>query len=114
MTTNQHDASFTPGPWTVQVDDTGGIFSGWPSVQASPEIDAAIVHRAGFRQEHWGELSLRETTANAHLIAAAPDLYAALREFSTAWRVGLDTPEEDAAMQGRVNAALAKAEGRTP
>lgn len=71
------DPKFTPGPWRVGIDDSGGQFSGWPSVWCDG-ADATIVHRAGFHQEFWGDLSQRETLANARLIAAAPDLYAAL------------------------------------
>lgn len=66
----------TPGPWHVRLDDTGGPFTGWPSVDAAEELDCTIVHRAGFKQEFWGELSQREAIANARLIAAAPDLLA--------------------------------------
>lgn len=68
----------TPGPWNVLFDDTGGPFTGWPSVEASDELDCSIVHRAGFKQEYWGDLSQREAIANARLIAAAPDLLDAL------------------------------------
>ena len=75
MSTTKH----TPGPWRVILDDTGGEFSGWPSVEAPEEIDTAIVHRAGFHQRYWGDLSQRECIANARLIAAAPDLLAALK-----------------------------------
>jgi hypothetical protein len=52
-------------------DDTGGQFSGWPSVQAREEDDAAIVHRAGFKQEYWGDWSQRQACANARYIALA-------------------------------------------
>ena len=70
----------TPGPWRVIIDDTGGSFTGWPSVSASESLDCSIVHRAGFKQEYWGDLSQREAIANARLIAAAPDLLEALIE----------------------------------
>lgn len=69
----------TPGPWRVIIDDTGGPFSGWPSVEAPDEIDAAVVLRAGFAQEFNQPFSQREALANAHLIAAAPDLLKALK-----------------------------------
>ena len=64
----------TPGPWRVIIDDTGGPFTGWPSIVAPEHIDASVVHRAGFKQQHWGDWSQREALANARLIAAAPDL----------------------------------------
>lgn len=97
-------STHTPGPWAVSIDDTGGNFSGWPSVQAAPERDVSVVHRAGFKQEFWGDLSQRECLANARLIAAAPDLLAALKAVvSVADR---KTTEFDQA-----RAAIAKAEG---
>ena len=67
-------SSHTPGPWHIRIDDTGGPFTGWPSVEAAEDLDCSIIHRAGFKQEFWGELSQREAVANARLIAAAPDL----------------------------------------
>jgi len=70
----------TPGPWRFSIDDTGGEFTGWPSVDAAEELDTTIVHRAGFHQRHWNwHPGLPETLANARLIAAAPDLLAALK-----------------------------------
>jgi len=70
--------SHTPGPWSVIIDDTGDQFTGWPSVVSSPDLDATIIHRSGFKQEFWGDLSQRESIANARLIAAAPDLLESL------------------------------------
>lgn len=70
---------FTPGPWRVVIDDDGGVLSGRPGVFAADELDCAIVHWDGFKQEYWesarGE---KEMHANAALIAAAPELLQAL------------------------------------
>lgn len=70
---------FTPGPWRVIVDDDGGVLSGRPGVFAADELDCAIVHWDGFKQEYWesgrGE---KEMHANATLISAAPELLQAL------------------------------------
>ena len=102
----------TKGPWHVVLDDTGGPFTGWPSVEAPEDVDTAIVHRAGFNQEHWGDLSQRECVANARLIAEAPNLLAALRTCIFAIGHGrADLLAEAAAIANRV---IAKAEGRTP
>lgn len=110
-------STHTPGPWAVSIDDTGGNFSGWPSVQAAPERDVSVVHRAGFKQEFWGDLSQRECLANARLIAAAPDLLTALQRLERAsTNVGqhlvynAPTGEISSAIQG-ARAAIAKAEG---
>jgi hypothetical protein len=55
-------------PWRVVIDDTGGEFSGWPSIAAAPDADMAIVHLHGFKQEFWGDLSQRDAIAVAQLI----------------------------------------------
>ena len=81
----------TPGPWIVRLDDTGGQFTGWPSVVATDELDCSIVHRAGFKQEYWGDLSQCEAIANARLIAAAPDLLAELKTLRRAYVSLLET-----------------------
>lgn len=57
-------------PWRVVLDDTGGPFTGWPSIEANEEYDSAIIHRAGFSQEHWHGLSQRDAIAAARLICA--------------------------------------------
>ena len=72
----------TPGPWRVVIDDDGNPLSGRPSVEASDELDCAIVHSDGFIQEYWRSArGDKEIHANARLIAAAPDMLEALQEF---------------------------------
>jgi hypothetical protein len=65
-------AKATPGPWRVIVDDSGDRPLCVPSIQASEELDCAIVHWDGFWQKYWqsarGE---SEWNANADLIVAA-------------------------------------------
>ena len=61
----------SPGPWEIIRDDTGGEFSGWPSVLARPEDDKTVVHRAGFHQEYWGDWSQRDACRNAEHIATS-------------------------------------------
>lgn len=106
----------TEAPWRVILDDTGGEYTGWPSIVGSEEVDAAIVHRAGFKQEFWGDLSQRECIANAHLMASSPELRFALLEamrqlniFSN--RFGQDIPTETLNLY---HAALAKSNGNPP
>lgn len=63
----------SPGPWEMIRDDTGGEFSGWPSVQARPEDDKIVIHRAGFHQEYWGDWSQRDACCNAeHITTSHP------------------------------------------
>jgi hypothetical protein len=54
--------------WRVVVDDTGGPFTGWPSV-ISDEEDRTILHRAGFKQEFWDGPSLHEAMIIAQAVA---------------------------------------------
>ena len=98
---NEH----TPGPWRVILDDTGGPFTGWPSVVASEELDCTIIHEYGFKQEFWGELSQRESIANARLIASAPELLEALKV--------LVNNNESLVGNQIARAAIAKATGET-
>jgi hypothetical protein len=74
-------------------------------VSASDQLDCSIVHRAGFKQEYWGDLSQREAIANARLIAAAPDLLEALQHLMVAHGEQLDYAFQQA------QDAIAKATG---
>lgn len=93
-----------PGvPWAVIVDDTGGPFSGWPFVIGDEEFDGCIVHREGFVGEYHGDLSCKDAVRVAHLIAAAPEMYEALKA----------AEDGDPAFVKLLRAAIAKAEGRS-
>lgn len=54
--------------WTVVIDDTGGPFSGWPSV-SSEEEDRCILHTKGFIQEYWNGPSQHEAKLIAQVVA---------------------------------------------
>jgi len=89
---------YTPGPW--HVSSTGTDVIGPPRVPNTTGAKArviAVMSNAAFA----------ECEANAHLIAAAPDLYAALKRFLSA-----DEPTDAAAEIEMAEAALRKAEGR--
>jgi len=101
------ERKYTPGPWRYSFDDTGGPFTPWPSVEGPEDSDVTVVHRAGFKQEFWGDTSLREAQANAHLIAAAPELYEALEAMCE----GSDDMLEWAALVRGGRIALTKARG---
>ena len=88
------DTKFTPGPW--RYDRTNG----------SPTTGEHMI--AGAKPGYLAEVrdcGSGDVRANAHLIAAAPDLYAAL-EMAQLW-LDVDGRFD---MQG-INAALAKARG---
>ena len=95
-------AQFTPGPWVPYNSDNGRIFSHWYiRVDGGPSI--VTVHNG---------LPDNQDMANAHLIAAAPAMYAALQRLfngnvdcGSYWKV--DVSDIQAAKE-----ALAQAEGR--
>lgn len=86
----------TPGPWH-KINDVcvgGPIERGWE------EAGSGIAH-CGMRAR-----TQEEAAANATLIAAAPDLYAALDAF-----VGMSSDDDINAILDDAKAALAKARG---
>lgn len=111
MNGGEIEGGWTPGPWRVVVDDTGKRPLTVPSIQASEELDCAIVHWDGFWQPYWqsarGE---KEWNANARLMAAAPELFAALERMVATYGhldgYGENQPSDEAA------AALNKALGK--
>lgn len=101
------ETKWTPGPWSVFIDDSGDKWTGWPlSIDAVTDPDKTVVRTGGHWPYEWETAtSQREAVANAHLIAAAPDLYAAL-EHMIRWHDQL-SPADIA----KAEAALAKARG---
>lgn len=90
------ETKHTPGPWHCGQES---VDPEWWIVTIKGGLIIANVN-AHFRQE-----------ANARLIAAAPDILAALRECEAFCKGHQETPEK-AARYERVRAAIAKAEGR--
>lgn len=97
-------AAHTPGPWNAVNNDAGTALEIWDDdgqmiANVQPQDPPAVEH------------------ANAALIAAAPDLLAALREFTDVWDSGRSFASIDVddieAMRRRARAAIAKAEGRS-
>lgn len=103
------EAKFTKGPWEVFIDDCGDKWTGWPISINAPNIheDCMVVRTGGQWPYEWDfAISQREAVANAHLIAAAPELYAfveKVRDFAR--ELGDEGLYEDA------DTALAKARG---
>ena len=95
------NSTHTPGPWTIQPAKTGDTFA---------MIRAALPGYSGTRK-------IAEVTdvgaageANARLIAAAPELLAALRAYDAAVGAGIDSDPEMWAKAARLTAAaIAKA-----
>lgn len=109
--------NFTPTPWTIKKDSDGGY--AFVEILGADKMQVAqLESAAGFDVE---------TEADAHLIAAAPDLVAALAKLTALWadftsqemygehlRAGIEEQDfaawDEAHREAR--AALAKAEGR--
>lgn len=96
------NAQHTPGPWRV----TG------PNVRAGDALLAIVT-------DHWADEKTppKEKSSNAQLIAAAPDMLAALREAVRVLEYAADALDAPAASHFRetisdARAAIAKAEGR--
>jgi hypothetical protein len=90
----------TQGPWVVKLKDRKWVIKG-PDKKHSP---VALVELEGFGMGP--SRAVRE--ANARLIAAAPDLYAAVKEF-LGW--GAMTGSDRDHFVRKFEKAIAKAEG---
>lgn len=93
------NTKFTPGPWVADTTDPSDVV-----VWAVPDPSDKFIANIGQRVQQV-QVAFDCDIANAHLIAAAPDLYAAL-EMAQLW-LDVDGRFD---MQG-INAALAKARG---
>lgn len=89
------EAKFTKGPWV------NSPLGPW-IIETKDEIEIADISAS----------SLVNATANAHLIAAAPELYEALEDVLYLFGQG-DNPDEPKEVSV-ARAALAKARGETP
>lgn len=93
----------TPGPWQYH----GGVVEAPINGTSPPTI---ICERISAGERGYGPLAKRQAVADAdgRLIAAAPELLAALRSFAIAWSQSRGATGVEAAYQEAV-AALAKA-----
>lgn len=97
-------ATHTTGPWGVDFDEATNV--------RSP--DGGYVCQLGYLRGKFGRLGRKtseEVSANAHLIAASPDMLATLKALADA----IDTvPEQPIGVWwGAIHAAIAKAEPRS-
>ena len=99
----------TPGPWKVHYEGSGDfvVYSG------DVEIGTAWSQHAHFMGSGEAELS---NEANAHLIAAAPEMFDALERIANG-DIGPSNANDQIIIQSIVNTArvaVAKAKGETP
>lgn len=98
--------SHTPGPWGVSRLDGGEQYN---ILDSSDQPDANVVATARFHDDSPGE-----TLSNARLIAAAPDLLAALRDVLRIAKAASLGVSGNAPRLARAEAAIAKATGSAP
>jgi len=92
------ETKFTPGPWNVDPDYPGDIQAGGAEIATAFDTHDAVTTTA----------DADTAIANAHLIAAAPDLYAAL-ERVLRWQ-----PNDSASdLVAVAEAALSRARGES-
>ena len=91
-------SAHTPGPWGVS------------SSFLVCNMDARIIANCAFLGLEVLDVAFEERIANAHLIAAAPDLYEALKRLVALLNDDLDDQQAEA--WDAACAALAKAEGQ--
>lgn len=105
------ETKFTPGPWLTAWSDT---HAGQIATIHGIRDELGHVCWAEIWSPIWPESPTQ--SANAHLIAAAPDLYAALSNFVEGWETGDGGPvtvERIAEAHKQACAALAKARGES-
>lgn len=105
ISNDEQTTPHTPGPWRVVPSGHQQEFTHWIERPATTEVDRLMVA---------GVLNTNDAEANARLIAAAPDLLAALKE-CVGWLdpddMRLVNHEECRATEQQALAAIAKAEG---
>ena len=112
------DTKHTPGPWVAQVRNT--IIPDCITADITPNGDEYRGDVARLQScEHIDGITQDEMRANAHLIAAAPDLLEALEEvldglgFLSGGDHELEGYGIDEARGAEIRAAIAKAKGQT-
>ncbi|WP_043588450.1 hypothetical protein [Geminisphaera colitermitum] len=96
--------SHTPGPWKVREDYTGDFLTELEII-----ADNSYYHRIARINAEEESALVQEQGANARLIAAAPELLAALKECLDLLTVGHNSHAYTVVRAGK---AIAKAEGR--
>jgi hypothetical protein len=100
-----NEPKFTPGPWKVE---DGELVAEMPTCGAMCVLGQ--IYGADDYPCRDDDIDA-ECKANARLIAAAPDLYAALKDLWDRWGMVDWTSVHDAALMDAARAAIARAEG---
>ena len=103
-------AQHTPGPWSVE-DPMGPEILSVIANGDQPVYEWRHIAQLSMEPEDKSDPSIVEQRANARLIAAAPDLYEALKAMFDRWEPDPE-PYADRRMWEAARDALNKAEGR--
>jgi len=99
----------TPGPWTVDHD---GDYIGGPTAEGPWVVIGGGNHKAADEElEQDGDRYGVQRKADAHLIAAAPDLLVALKKALD--HIDYIATEDWVELHGLMNSAIEKAEGKS-
>lgn len=104
-------SKFTKGPWMVWKD---GVYAVNKGTVATPITLTGYRGTICMMDDLDEEIPERQQKANAHLIAAAPDLLASLKELLQDKYEAKVLTDEDGEMLSRAEAAIAKARGESP
>lgn len=121
------DAKFTPGPWEVsqygsfetliRVKSSDGngkkVAATWVSEARTKRKATETIDEYYSRSRKTHLDRARQNEANAHLIAAAPELYATLAQTAEYFSDADGLEEDEYIYRQNVRAALAKARGET-
>lgn len=103
----------TTGPWTVEMDRTGG---NWLYVLSSE--NRCFGHFSPYRHENFLQLPKDHIDDDARLISASPELLEALKAcvdiINQNRALGMNQGSEFVYILDKANSAIAKAEGREP
>ena len=100
-------SAFTPGPWEPIPKGESSCKTVWCKRHLIAEV------ASGDWSDNHQAIDRSVAAANANLIAAAPDMYEALKAVLENLYTPISSSSLDRA-ENMTNAALAKAEGRTP
>lgn len=104
----------TPGPWTVYPDVDGNFF--YVAQQDGAPYTPDYSDVCGLSCQTWSGERFNVQQANAHLIAAAPELYEALEEMVERYAPGYHDCIDNGLPECEIcnaRAALAKARGES-
>ncbi len=102
---------FTPAPWEIEDASTDSMFSkGWRTI-VSPT--RRVVGIGGYHSNKDGEVcGVVISEADAHLIAAAPEMYEALEHIYNLHSIrGFTLEDADYGVMAKIATVLRKAEG---